>query len=75
MVPNRLYSGMDCRLFWNVSIRDPRHNSDHTMVLGCLHSAPLREQAKYLGGRKHLLIRPPTALWILVGERVSTLQY
>ena len=30
------------RLFGNVSVRDPRHNSDHYMVLGFLHSASLR---------------------------------
>ena len=53
--------GMDHRLFGNVSVRDPRHNSDHYMVLGCLHSAPLREHARYLGGRKRLPLRPPTA--------------
>ena len=33
---------MDLRLFWNVAVRDPRHNSDHYMVLGCLHRAPPR---------------------------------
>ena len=33
--------GTDRRLFGNVSIQDPRHNSDHYMVLGCLQSAPL----------------------------------
>ena len=27
------------------------HNSDNYMVLGCLHSAPLREHARYLRGR------------------------
>ena len=32
------------------------------MVMGCLISAPLRERAKYLGGRKRLPLRPPTAL-------------
>ena len=42
--------GTDRRLFGDVSIQDPRHNSYHYMVLGCLHSAPLREQARYLGG-------------------------
>ena len=47
--------GIDRRLFWNVSVRDPMHNSDHYIVLGCLRSAPLREHAKYLGGLK----RPP----------------
>ena len=31
------------------------------MVLGCLHSAPLREHARYLGGCKRLPLRPPTA--------------
>ena len=32
--------GTDRRLFRNVAVRDPRHNSDHYMVLGCLQSAP-----------------------------------
>ena len=50
----------DRRLFGNVSVRDPRHNSDHYMVLGCLHSASLREHSRYLGGRKRLPLRPPT---------------
>ena len=31
------------------------------MVLGCLHIAPLREHARYLGGSKRLPLRPPTA--------------
>ena len=31
------------------------------MVLGCLHSAPLREHARYLWGRKRLPLRPLTA--------------
>ena len=38
--------GTDLRLFWNVSIRDPRHNTNHYMVLGCLRSAPKREHTK-----------------------------
>ena len=53
--------GMDRCLFGNVSVRDPRHNSDHYMVMGCLHSAPLREHARYLGGRKRLYLDTPTA--------------
>ena len=48
--------GTDRRLFWNVSVRDPRHNTDHYMVLGCLRSAPEREHKKYLTGRKRLLL-------------------
>ena len=32
--------GTDSRLFRNVAVRDPRHNSDHYMFLGCLTSAP-----------------------------------
>ena len=35
--------GTDRRIFRNVTVRDPRHNSDHYMVLGCLPSAPLSE--------------------------------
>ena len=54
--------GTDCRLFGNVSVRDPTHNSDHYMVLGCLHSAPLREHARCLRGRKQPPLCPPTAL-------------
>ena len=53
--------GTNCRLFGNVSVRDPRHNSDHYMVLGCLHSASLREHTRYLGECKRLPLLPPTA--------------
>ena len=33
--------GTDRRLFQNVAVRDPRHNTDHYMVLGCFTGAPL----------------------------------
>ena len=52
--------GTDRSLFWNVSVRDPRHNTDHYMVLGCLRCAPEREHAKYLTRRKKLPLQPPT---------------
>ena len=42
--------GKDCRLFGFFSVRYPRHNSDHYMVLGCLHSASLTEHKQYLEG-------------------------
>ena len=42
--------GRDRHIFWNVSVRDPRHNSDHSMVMGCFHGALLREHSRYLGG-------------------------
>ena len=51
--------GTDRRLFGNVSVRDPQHNSDHYMVLGCLPSASLTEQKWYLGGRKRWPVRLP----------------
>ena len=51
--------GTDRRLFRNVTVRDPRHNSDHYMVLGCLPSAPLLETKRYLEGRKRWPVRPP----------------
>ena len=38
--------GTDRRLFGNVSIQDPRQNSDHYMVLGFLHSASLTEHTR-----------------------------
>ena len=52
--------GTDHRLSRNVSVRDPRHNSYHYMLLGCLPSASLTEHKIYLGGRKKFPLRPPT---------------
>ena len=37
--------GTDCCLFWNVSVQDPRHNSDHYLLLVCLFRSPLREHS------------------------------
>ena len=57
---NKVWSyilGTDRRLFGNVSVRDPRHNSDHYMVLDCLPSASLTEHMRYLGVRKRWLMR------------------
>ena len=51
--------GTDRRLFRNVSVWDPRYNSDHYMVLGCLPSTSLTEHKRYLGGRKRWPVRPP----------------
>ena len=51
--------GTDRRLFRNVTVRDPRKNSDHYMVLGCLLSAPPMEHKRYLGGSKRWPVRPP----------------
>ena len=44
--------GTDRRLFRNVTVRYPRHNSEHYMVLVCLPSTPLSETKRYLGGAK-----------------------
>ena len=52
--------GTDRSLFRNVSVWDPRHNTDHFMVVGCLHSAPEQEHARYIRGRRKMLIRPLT---------------
>ena len=43
-VQSRMYCilGIYRRLFRNVVIWDPQHNSDHYLVIGCLCSAPLR---------------------------------
>ena len=40
--------GEYCCLFRNVSIWDPRHNSDYYLILGCLCSTTLREYVQYL---------------------------
>ena len=47
-------------LFRNVSVRDPRHNTDHFMVVGCLRSAPEQEHARYMKGRQNIPLKPPT---------------
>ena len=52
--------GTDCRLFGNVSVQDPRHNSEHYLVLGCLHSASLKEYMRYLWGQKKLPLQLQT---------------
>ena len=51
--------GTDRRLFRNVAVRDPWHNSDHYMVLGCIPSTPPTEHKRDLGGRKRWTVRPP----------------
>ena len=51
--------GTDRSLFRNVSVRDPRHNTDHFMVVGCLRSAPEREHTRYIMGQRKMPLRPP----------------
>ena len=51
--------GTDRSLFRNVSVRNPRHNTNHFMLVGCLRSAPEREHIRYIAGRKKLPLRPP----------------
>ena len=52
--------GTDISLFRNVSVRDPRHNTDHFMVVGCLRSAPEQEHTRYIMGRRKMPLQPPT---------------
>ena len=51
--------GMDRHMFQNVAVRDPRHNTDHYMVLGCLRRVTLRENKFYLGSKMQLPLYPP----------------
>ena len=44
--------GTDRRLFMNVSVRDPRHNSDHYMVRGVLRGGTAKTHEKYIAGRR-----------------------
>ena len=46
-------------LFRNVAVRDPRHNSDHYMVVGHLRSETAREHARYIKGRRKMPLQPP----------------
>ena len=49
----------DRSLFRNVSVQYPRHNTNHFMVVVCLRSAPAREHARYIKGRRKMPLRPP----------------
>ena len=51
--------GSDRLIFQNMALWDPRHNSDHFMVVGCLRRASLREHSRYFGRRTCLPLRPP----------------
>ena len=51
--------GTDHSLFRNVAVRDPRHNSDHYMVMGLLRGGAVREHIRYIVGRRRLPLKPP----------------
>ena len=51
--------GTDRSLSRNVAVRDPRHNSDHYMVVGHLRSKTAREHARYIKGRRKMPLQPP----------------
>ena len=51
--------GTDPSLFRNVAVQDPRHNSDHYMVMGLLRGGTGREHAKYIAGRRRIPMKPP----------------
>ena len=51
--------GTDRSLFRNVSVWDPRHNTGHFMVVGCLRSAPEQEHARYIMEMRKMPLRPP----------------
>ena len=52
--------GTDRILFRNVTVRDPRHNFDHYMLVGHLRSETAREHARYIKGRRKMPLKPPT---------------
>ena len=50
---------IDRRLFQNVSVWDPLHNSDHYMILGCLYGATQWGNYRYLRKIWILTLHPP----------------
>ena len=52
--------GTDRSLFRNVAVQDPRHNSDHFMVVRHLRSATDRDHAFYIKGRRKMPLKPST---------------
>ena len=51
--------GTDRSLFRNVSVQDPRHNTDHYMVVGHLQSATTRDHTPYIKGGRKMPLKPP----------------
>ena len=51
--------GTDRSLFRNVSVRDPRYNSDHYMVVGMLRRGTTRDHIRYIAGRRRIPLTPP----------------
>ena len=41
-----------------MSVQDPRHNSDHYMVLSCLCRAPQQENSHYMGHIRRFPLHP-----------------
>ena len=62
--------GSDLRIFQNVAVRDPRHNSDHLMVIGCLCGAYLTQHSRYLGYRMRLSLQPPVCQTRMRAEKI-----
>ena len=50
----------DRSLFRKMSVQDPRHNSDHYLILECLRSTTLREHERCLWKRTRLHLSPST---------------
>ena len=58
--------GYDRQIIQNVAVRDPRHNSNHFVLMGCLCGASPRKNLRYLGRWMRLLLRLPgrqTRMW------------
>ena len=64
--------GSDRWIFQNMSVQDPRHNSNHIMVLGCLCGASLRQHSCYLGCKTRLLLRPPSRQMRIGADKIFT---
>ena len=56
-----LFRSYECAVFFrNVFVPDPRHNTDHIMVVGCLRCAPEQEHTQYIIGRRKMPLQAPT---------------
>ena len=62
--------GSNYWIFKNVSVRDPRHYSDHLMVIGCLRGAYLAQHSRYLGYRMRLSLQPPVCQTRMRAEKI-----
>ena len=57
-------------IFQNVDLQDPRHNTDHLIVIGCLYRTSPREHSRYLRRRTRFPLHSPGCQTRTVADKI-----